>query len=88
MDPGERRLFPTGVRLLLPPGYVGLILPRSGLSLESGVTVLNAPGCIDPGYIGEIGVVLINLGSESHRIPHSERIAQLLVIPLCETQLE
>src|SRR5262245_7889204 len=58
--PGDRATVATGVALALPPGSCGLVLPRSGLAARHGVTVLNAPGLIDPGYRGEVKVVLFN----------------------------
>src|SRR5260370_29601586 len=60
LSPGERALFPTGIALQLPPGFEGQIRPRSGLALSRGLTVMNAPGTIDPGYRGEISVLLVN----------------------------
>ena len=60
LPPGGRALVPTGVAIALPPGYVGLVHPRSGLATRLGVTVLNAPGTVDAGYRGEIMVNLIN----------------------------
>lgn len=77
--PGERSLVPTGLSIALPPGFVGLVHPRSGLALENGVTVANAPGTIDAGYRGEIRVILVNLGGTSWRFESGARIAQLLV---------
>jgi dUTP pyrophosphatase len=62
LAPGERQLVPTGLRIAVPEGYAGLILPRSGLALRDGVTVLNAPGLIDAGYRGEQGVLLLRRG--------------------------
>lgn len=79
MIPGERHLFGTGLKVAIPTGYAGLILPRSGLALRKGVTVLNAPGLIDPDYRGEVGVLLINHGDEPVDIVQGERIAQLVV---------
>ena len=80
--PFERRLIPCGFSLAIPEGYVGLVLPRSGLALNHGITVLNAPGLIDANYRGEIGVILVNLDSrETFTIVKGDRIAQLLVIP-------
>ncbi len=61
IGPGDYKLFKTGIAISLPEGYAGFVNPRSGLALKHGVTVLNADGVIDPGYRGEIGVVLINL---------------------------
>lgn len=80
LSPGERRLVRTGVAIALPPGYVGLVHPRSGLAARLGVTVLNAPGTVDAGYRGEILVNLINHDPESPAvISRGDRIAQLVV---------
>ncbi len=80
LEPGERSLIPTGVAIALPAGHVALVHPRSGLALRSGFTLVNAPGTIDAGYRGEIGVVGINTDSEvAVEITRGDRIAQLLV---------
>ncbi len=79
LAPGARRLVPTGLRVAIPGGHAGLVLPRSGLAQRSGVTVLNAPGLIDSGYRGEIGVLLVNHGAQAVTIGRGERIAQLVV---------
>jgi dUTP pyrophosphatase len=84
LEPGERRLFPTGLALELPPGFEGQVRPRSGLALKKGITVLNSPGTIDPGYRGEVGVILINLSGTAQTIEPGERIAQLIVAPYAE----
>jgi dUTP pyrophosphatase len=76
---GERALIPTGLAIALPEGTEGQVRPRSGLALQHGLTVLNAPGTIDGDYRGEIGVILINLGRESFRVTRGMRIAQLVV---------
>ena len=81
LAPGERRLLETGLAIELPAGFEGQVRPRSGLALKKGVTVLNAPGTIDPGYRGEIGVILINLSNTAQTIEPGERIAQLIVAP-------
>jgi dUTP pyrophosphatase len=78
--PGDRCLVPTGLRMAIPDGHVGLVCPRSGLASKRGVTVLNAPGVIDPGYRGDVGVVLINLGDQPVRIQSGDAIAQLLIL--------
>lgn len=82
LNPGERRLVPTGVRLALPEGYEGQVRPRSGLALTSGVTILNSPGTIDSDYRGEVQVILVNLGQEPYTIRPRDRIAQLVVAPV------
>ncbi len=74
--------LPTGLAIAIPSGYVGLVCPRSGLALREGVTVLNAPGVIDPGYRGEIMVILHRVLPGNYRIERGDRIAQLLVIPV------
>jgi dUTP pyrophosphatase len=79
LQPGERALIPTGFALELPKGYEAQVRPRSGLALNYGVTVLNSPGTIDADFRGEIGVILINLGSHSFSITRGARIAQLVV---------
>lgn len=82
LPPGGRQLVPTGLRVAIPIGHAGLVLPRSGLALRSGVTVLNAPGLIDAGYRGEVGVLLVNHGAEAVTIERGERIAQLVIQPV------
>ena len=77
--PGERVLVPCGFALAIPPGYEGQVRPRSGLALEQGLSILNAPGTIDADYRGEISVILANLGAETVRIEPGQRIAQLVV---------
>jgi len=79
LKPGARILVPTGLAIQLPEGYEAQIRPRSGLALSAGVTVLNSPGTIDADYRGEIGVVLVNLGSDPFVIERGARIAQLVV---------
>ena len=85
LEPGDRALIPTGIAVAIPPGYAGLVTPRSGLAARRGVTVLNGPGLVDSGYRGEIKVTLINLGSEPVVIERGDRIAQLVVVAV-ETQ--
>lgn len=81
LGPGERALVPTGFKMALPEGYEAQVRPRSGLALERGVTVLNAPGTIDADYRGEVGVILINHGEETYLVRRGERIAQMVVAP-------
>lgn len=80
LEPGARSLVPTGVTVAIPPGYVGLVHPRSGLAHRHGLSIVNAPGTIDSGYRGEILVNLVNLGTETVRLSAGDRIAQLLVM--------
>jgi dUTP diphosphatase len=80
IEPGERALVGTGVAVAIPPGFAGLVVPRSGLALRHGVTVLNAPGLIDAGYRGEVKVLLVNHDRKAPVIlERGERIAQLVV---------
>jgi dUTP pyrophosphatase len=79
IEAGERLLVETGIAIAIPPGWAGFVLPRSGLALRHGVTVLNAPGLIDAGYRGEIKVLLINHGGERAVLQRGERIAQLVI---------
>lgn len=83
LAPGERALVATGVRIALPDGHAAFVVPRSGLAVKHGVTVLNAPGTIDAGYRGEIKVPLINLDpSVPFTVETGDRIAQLIVLPV------
>ncbi len=82
LAPGARTLVPTGLSIALPSGHEAQVRPRSGLALKNGVTVLNSPGTIDADYRGEVGVVLINLGSEPFEISRGLRIAQMVVAPV------
>lgn len=75
---GERWLMRTGIALAIPMGMVGLVMPRSGLAHDHGLTVLNAPGVVDAGYRGEIKVNIINLGFSHHLIKRGDRIAQIV----------
>lgn len=79
IEPGERCLVPTGLRLQLPAGYECQVRPRSGLALKKGITVLNTPGTVDADYRGEVGIILINLSNEPFTINPGERIAQFVV---------
>jgi len=79
LEPGQRSLIPTGLKIGLPTGYEAQVRPRSGLAYKQGITVLNSPGTIDADYRGDVGVILINHGSESFTIENGERIAQLVI---------
>jgi dUTP pyrophosphatase len=77
---GGRALVPTGLAVAIPPGCGGFVLPRSGLALTHGVTVLNAPGLIDPQYRGEVKVLLVNTDPEAaYQVHRGDRIAQLVI---------
>ena len=88
LAPGARALVPTGIAIALPPGTEAQVRPRSGLALRHGVTCLNAPGTIDSDYRGEIGVILVNHGTEPFRIVRGLRIAQLVVAPVARVAWE
>lgn len=79
LEPGAPRLVPTGLTVEIPPGYEAQVRPRSGLALKHAITMPNAPGTIDPGYRGEIRVILLNLGREAYTIRAGDRIAQMIV---------
>ena len=81
LTPGARMLVPTGIAIALPEGLEAQVRPRSGLALRHGVTVLNAPGTIDPDYRGEIAVIPVNFGTESFTVARGLRIAQLVIAP-------
>ena len=82
IPPGGRALVPTGFAIALPLGHEGQVRPRSGLAVEHGVTVLNAPGTIDSDYRGEVKVALINHGDRPFAVTRGMRIAQLVVAPV------
>ena len=77
--PGDTKLVPTGLSIELPPGFEAQIRPRSGLALKHSITLPNSPATIDPGYRGEIRVILQNLGRETFEIHTGDRIAQMVI---------
>ena len=79
LEPGVPRLVPTGLTIELPPGHEAQVRPRSGLALKHAIAMPNAPGTIDPGYRGELRVILMNLGREPYIIHEGDRIAQMIV---------
>ena len=79
LAPMERKLIPTGLFMEIPEGYEVQVRPRSGLALKQGLTCLNTPGTIDADYRGEVGVILINLSTETQIIHPGDRIAQLVI---------
>ena len=89
LAPGERALIPTGTSIALPHGFVGLVMPRSGLALRHGIGLVNSPGVIDAGYRGEIAVLLINHDPvASFSIEPGDRIAQLLISPVAKAHFQ
>lgn len=85
---GESVLIPTGLKMAIPFGYECQVRPRSGLALKHRITVLNSPGTIDHGFSGEIGVILINHGTESFYVNKGDRIAQLVLAPVYQFKFE
>ena len=86
--PGERKLIPAGISIAIPEGFEGQIRPRSGLAIQKGIGIVNAPGTIDADYRGEVGVLLINFGKEPFTIRNGDRIAQMVISPVTRVTLE
>ena len=84
LQPGERALIPTGIRIAIPVGYEAQIRPRSGLALKHGITLPNSPGTIDADYRGEIQVIMQNLGNAPFVIEPGDRIAQMVIAPVSQ----
>ncbi|MET0671874.1 MAG: dUTP diphosphatase [Microbacterium pygmaeum] len=83
LEPGQRALVGTGVRIALPDGHLGFVVPRSGLATKHGITIVNSPGTVDAGYRGEIKVTLLNTDRDhAYEIGIGDRIAQLIVLPV------
>ncbi len=87
LAPGKHALVPTGLAIALPEGVEAQVRPRSGLAAKHGVTVLNSPGTVDADYRGEIQVILINHGAEPFAIRRGERIAQMVIAPVVQAEL-
>jgi dUTP pyrophosphatase len=88
LDPGQRALVPTGLRIEIPAGYEVQVRPRSGLALKHGITLPNTPGTIDSDYRGPLGVIVMNAGQDRFEVTHGERIAQLIVAPVLQATFE
>ena len=88
LKPNERAKVPTGLIMVLPPGYEGQVRPRSGLSAKHGITLTNCVGTIDSDYRGEICCLIINLGTEPYTIQPLDRIAQLVIAPVTHVDAE
>jgi dUTP pyrophosphatase len=86
--PRERRFVKTGIAIAIPDGYEGQVRPRSGLALKHGIGIVNTPGTIDSDYRGEVGVVLINHGTEPFTVEPLARIAQLVIVPVARVEVE
>ncbi len=87
LPPGARLAVRTGIAVAIPGGFAGFVLPRSGLALQSGLTILNAPGLIDAGYRGEVQVLLVNHGALDVSVRRGDRIAQLVVLRVARAEL-
>ena len=88
LDPGDRVLIPSGISIALPPGFEAQVRPRSGLAINHGIGILNAPGTIDADYRGEIKVILMNYGKDPFLIKRGDRIAQMVVQKVCKVSWE
>ena len=88
LQPMERRIVPTGLRVRIPDGFEIQIRPRSGLALKHGITLPNTPGTIDSDYRGPLGVLLVNLGDTPYVVSHGERIAQMIVAPVVQARFD
>lgn len=88
LAPGKRQLIPTGLKMALPEGYEAQIRPRSGLAYRNGITMLNTPGTIDADYRGEVKVLAVNLGDEPFVINHGDRVAQMVIAPVTQAEVE
>jgi dUTP pyrophosphatase len=87
LEPGQRALVGTGVRIALPDGHVAFVVPRSGLATKHGITIVNSPGTVDAGYRGELKVTLLNTDpTEPYDIAVGDRIAQLIVMPVARAR--
>ena len=84
LQPMERAIVPTGLRVALPEGFEMQIRPRSGLALKHGITLPNTPGTIDSDYRGPLGVALVNLGAAPYVVSHGDRIAQCVIAPVLQ----
>ncbi len=84
LDPMQRAVVPTGIRVEIPAGFEMQIRPRSGLAVKFGITLPNTPGTIDSDYRGPLGVALVNLGSEPYVVRHGDRIAQAVIAPVVQ----
>jgi len=88
LQPGDRALIPTGIKIALPDGYEAQIRPRSGLAYKHGITVLNSPGTIDADYRGDVGVLLVNHGREMFTVEDGMRVAQMVVAQYSQFEWE
>jgi dUTP pyrophosphatase len=88
VEPGQVRLVPTGLYVAVPKGYEGQVRPRSGLALKHGLTLVNSPGTIDSDYRGEVGLIVGNIGPEPYTVQRGTRLAQLVIAPVVQAEIE
>lgn len=88
INPSRSETIPLGVRMMVPDGHVALVVPRSGLAFRHGITLLNSPGVIDPGYTGEVMARLVNLGDKPYTVAPGDRVAQLLLVKCKQAEWE
>ena len=88
IEPGARALVPTGLAFAIPEGFEGQVRPRSGLALKHGISIVNSPGTIDADFRGMVQVLLINQGQEPYLVEPLSRIAQLVICPVVQAELE
>ncbi len=88
IEPGMRAMIPTGLAFAIPDGYEGQVRPRSGLALKHGISIVNTPGTVDADYRGMVQIVLINFGQEPFVVEPLARIAQIVICPVMQAELE
>jgi len=88
LEPGQRKLIPTGLSMEIPQGFEIQVRPRSGMSFKTSLMVLNAPGTVDSDYRGEVKIIMGNLGSEVQEILHGDRVAQIVLAPVTQAEFE
>jgi len=88
LNPGGRRLMPTGIAVAIPAGYEGQVRPRSGLAIKHGIILPNSPGTIDSDYRGEIKIIMANIGDEPVTFQPGDRLAQMIISPVVKLTVE
>jgi dUTP pyrophosphatase len=88
LPPGAIALLPTGFAMAMPPGYEAQIRPRSGLAVKHGIGLINSPGTIDADYRGEVKIAVINWGPREFRVQRGDRVAQMVINPVCRAEIE
>lgn len=87
IKPGERRMIDIGLAVAIPPGFEGSVRPRSGLAIQHGITLVNAPGTVDSDYRGPLRVIVVNHGAEPFVVKSGERIAQMVIAPVAHAEV-